>query len=119
MTDKILYANKIFFEYGFTDYQRLTLLALIDHESAGTWSPTVVGDAGCSIGIGQWNWCASRIAADGYEAQVNQLAEEFVWKFGEYDDLQAAGKHNWPARDYNTEYIEKIKTTMGQFYKSY
>ena len=58
--------------------QCLRVAGLVDHESAGTWSPTVKGDGGCSTGIAQWNNCAGsrRKAPDTFEKQVDLIIRE-------------------------------------------
>jgi hypothetical protein len=113
--EKILYANQALRERGLTDQQVLYTLALIDHESVGSWSETIVGDGGCSIGIAQWNKCVGNIAPATYEEQVQLIADEMASKFAEFDDLTALGKHNAPSWDYNEKYINKVLESAKNF----
>jgi hypothetical protein len=113
--EKIRYANQELRERNLTDQQVLYTLALIDHESAGSWSETIVGDGGCSIGIAQWNKCVNRKAPVTYEEQVQLIADEMASKFAEFDDLTALGKHNAPAWDYNKNYINKVLESAKNF----
>ena len=56
--------------------QCVRVVALVDHESAGSFSPTIKGDGGNSIGIAQWHRPSGRIAAKTFEGQVDQLIRE-------------------------------------------
>ena len=98
--------------------QVLWTLALIDHESAGTWSETGVGDGGCSKGIALWNSCpgSGRKAAPTYEAQVAQIGEEMLSKFNLFPIKTAVSKHNAPAWDYNAPYVARIQAATVNFY---
>lgn len=117
LKEKILYANNFFYTEGFTDKQRLWMLAMIDHESAGTWSPTVVGDNGCSIGISQYNTCAGNFPADTYEGQVAQFADRMKYYFENFSFESAVGKHNMPAWQNNPKYLGKVQRSVDTFYE--
>lgn len=112
---KIAYADQTFRAMGMTDEQVLWTLALIDHESAGTWSETVKGDAGCSTGIAQWNACVGRKAPSTYEGQVKLIGEEMLKKYQEFEIEIAVGKHNAPAWDTNYNYSNKVKNAKNNF----
>lgn len=90
-------------------------LALIDHESAGTWSPNIKGDNGCSTGIAQWNACSGRQAPATYEEQVELIGNEMLKAYNEFDLKTAIGKHNAPAWDSNLKYVAKVETTLNLF----
>ena len=118
MKQKILYANKYFYDYGFTDEQRLWMLAMIDHESAGSWSPTIVGDNGCSVGISQYNTCAGNFPDPTYEGQVKQFADRMNKYFSESPFLTAISRHNLPYGAYQADYVAKVKATVDIFYQA-
>jgi len=116
--DKIIYAQAEWRGLGMTDDQILWTLALVDHESAGTWSPTVLGDNGCSKGIGQWNSCpgSGRHAAETFELQVAQIGTEMLAKYQLFSIRTAVGKHNAPAWDSNTGYTARVEAATLNFY---
>lgn len=115
MLQKINYVQKIGYEAGFTQDQMRLVLGLIDHESGGTWSETAKGDQGCSIGIAQWNKCVGRIAPKTFEEQANLIVQEMARKFAEFSDLVAVSKHNAPAWDYNTNYVNRVVKSSKLF----
>lgn len=115
LKQKILEANSYFHDRGFTDEERLWLIAMIDHESAGTWSETVVGDNGCSIGIAQFNSCAGNHAEATFEGQLKQFADRMEVFLDKYPLEIAIGKHNMPAWDSNPNYVNRIQASKDNF----
>lgn len=115
MQNKIREANRRFYEIGMTEEQVKWTIALIDHESAGTWSETIKGDKGCSTGIAQWNACAGRKAPPTYEEQVKLIGDEMLAKYKEFTIEVAVGKHNAPAWNSNPNYVAKVKRSMLSF----
>lgn len=116
LRQKILIANKYLHERGFTDEERLWLIAMIDHESAGTWSETVVGDNGCSTGIAQFNACAGNVAEKTFEGQLRQFSDRMEGFLAKWPLEIAVGKHNMPAWDSNPGYVNRIKAAIDTFY---
>ena len=114
---KIERANLAWYGLGMSTEQVMWTTWLVDHESAGTWSPDVIGDNGCSKGIGQWNSCpgSDRHATDGFDAQVLQIGEEMLAKYKTFPIKTAIGKHNAPAWDYNAGYILKVESAGKNF----
>lgn len=101
-----------------SEEQVLWTAYLVDHESAGTWSETILGDGGCSKGIAQWNSCpgSERKAAPTFEAQVDQIGEEMLAKFQLFPIKTAISKHNAPAWDYNAPYVARVQAASINFY---
>jgi hypothetical protein len=117
---KIRYLQESCYKIGMNQEQVRWTLALADHESAGTWSPTVKGDRGCSTGIGQWNACAGSNRKPRsliFEDQADQLCEEMKAKFDLFDIETAIGKHNAPAWDKwkSSKYINKVRSALKLF----
>jgi len=106
--EKIHYVDSLAIQSGLDLEQRKLLLGLIDHESAGTWSETIVGDNGCSIGIAQWNNCVGNIAPNIFEEQAQKIVNEMVDKFSQNSNLWAVSKHNAPYGSYRTTYVNKV-----------
>jgi uncharacterized protein YeaO (DUF488 family) len=100
-----------------TSNQIKLTLGLIDHESAGTWSPTIVNHTAkeYSTGIAQWNQYAGRYAQEGFEAQAQQIVDEMSDKFKKYSDLIAVTKHNCPRCNNQIAYTAKVKASSNQF----
>jgi len=113
--NKIHYVDQLAVNAGLDLDQRKLLLGLIDHESAGTWSETVVGDNGCSTGIGQWNACAGRLAPETFEKQAELIVAEMADKFSSNTNEWAVSKHNAPYGSYKTSYVNKVITSSKNF----
>jgi hypothetical protein len=115
--DKIKYLQDVCYDKGMNDMQVLWTVAMADHESAGTWSPTIKGDGGCSTGIGQWNSCpgSQRKAADTFEGQAEQLCREMKDKYDRFNLKTAVGKHNAPAWDSNPNYVARVQGSIKNF----
>lgn len=92
---------------------------MIDHESAGTWSETVVGDNGCSTGIAQYNACAGNIAETTFEGQLKQFSERMEVFLTEYPLEIAVGKHNAPNWDSNVNYVNLVRKSKENFSSVY
>ena len=101
--------------YALTANEALAVVGLIDHESAGTWSPTVRGDGGCSIGIAQWNSCVGRRAPASFEAQARLIITEMRDKFAANPLNHAICLHNSPAGRCNRDYVAKVLAAKAQF----
>jgi len=112
---KIEQLQNICYSKGMTEEQVLYTLALVDHESAGTYSTTIKGDKGCSVGIAQWNKCVGRIAGKDFEAQSHQICDEMKAKYDKWALLTAITKHNCPRCTYRAVYVNKILSAIPNF----
>lgn len=92
----------------------LRIIALVDHESAGTWDPAIRGDGGCSVGIAQWNGCVGRRAPKDFEGQARQIIVEMHAKFRLWSMDTATCAHNSPALRCGN-YVQKVRTSEGKF----
>ena len=88
-------------------------IALIDHESAGTWDENTVGDSGCSVGLAQWNHCVGNYGPEDFDGQVTQIGQEMLTRFQEFSIEIAIGKHNAPALDTISGYTESVKASKN------
>lgn len=114
--EKIRTANSILYELGMSSEQVHWIIALIDHESAGTWDENVVGDYGCAVGIAQWNNCVGNYGPKDFNGQVKQVGEEMMTRFYFFPLEIAVGKHNAPNREDNSAYIARIRASTKIFY---
>lgn len=113
--DKIQYIQEYCYSIGYNQDQVHWIVAMADHESAGTWSTTIKGDNGCSTGIGQWNACAGSGRAPRsliYKDQAEQLCDEMKPFFDQFPIEIAVGKHNAPAWDRNTYYVNRVRKSL-------
>ena len=115
LNKKIEYFQEQAYSKDYSEEQVKWMVALIDHESAGSWDENIIGDSGKSRGIAQWNKYAGRIAGKTYEDQVEQFLNEFKPYVDKFDIKVAVGKWNAPAWDSNPAYIAKVKNSMINF----
>jgi hypothetical protein len=113
--NKIAYLQGECYKVGMTQEQIHWTLALVDHESAGTWSETVKGDYGNSTGIAQWHKPSGRIAPATFEAQATLICTEMKSKYDLFSIETAVGKHNAPAWKSNPKYINKVRKALKFF----
>jgi len=114
--EKIRTANGILYGLGMSSEQVHWVIALIDHESAGTWDENVTGDNGCAKGIAQWNNCVGNYGPKDFNGQVKQVGEEMMTRFYFFPLKIAIGKHNAPNWDSNPRYVSKVEATTKIFY---
>jgi len=116
--DKVCTVYKIALAKGLTPHQiKYGIIGLVDHESAGTWSPTVKGDNGCSTGLGQWNACpgSRRKAGKDFIAQAHQIVDEMADKIAKHPLRLAICLHNSPAGRCNKGYVDLVVEAGNQF----
>ena len=94
--------------------QCVRIVALVDHESAGSWDPAIVGDGGCSVGIAQWNWCVKRRAPKDFNGQVAQIISEMGAKFARHTLDDSTCMHNSPAMKCGN-YVSKVLASETNF----
>jgi hypothetical protein len=113
---KIRQLQEICYSKDMNEEQVLWTLALVDHESGGSYDENVVGDYGNSHGIGQWHAPSGRYAPPTYEEQAHKICDEMKTKYDEYPILTAITKHNCPACWERWVYINKVKAAKENFF---